>query len=86
MKIYVKLKNGRSVKIPAPIGLVKVALGIGGFGISIFKRYIPKEQRPYIDCIDFRELRKSLDTLKNYKGLTLLEVKAGDGTDITIVI
>ena len=86
LKIYIKLNNGRSFKIPAPIGLVKVALGFGGFGVSIARRYIPKEQRPYIDCIDFKELRKGFEVLRNYKGLTLVEVKAGDGTEVTIVI
>ena len=86
MKIYVKLNTGRSFKIPAPMGLVKMALGLGGFGVSIARRYIPEDQRQYVDCIDFRELRKGFDVLKNYKGLKLVEVKAGDGTEVTIII
>ncbi|HEY8892186.1 MAG TPA: hypothetical protein VIM70_18250 [Clostridium sp.] len=86
MKIYVKLESGRSFKIPAPIGLVKVALGLGGFGVSIARRYIPKEQRQYIDCINFRELRCSMDVLRNYKGLKMVDVKAADGTEVVIVI
>jgi len=86
LKIYVKLKSGRSFKIPAPIGLVKVALGLGGFGVSIARRYIPMEQRQYIDCVDFRELRCCMDVLRDYKGLKMVDVKAADGTEVVIVI
>lgn len=86
MRVYIKLSNGRSFKIPAPIGLVKAALGFGGFGVSIARKYIPEEHRQYIDCIDFRELRKGFDVLRNYKGLKMIEIKAQDGTEVTIII
>lgn len=86
MKIHIKLNNGRSFKVPAPIGLVKAALGLGGFGVSIARRYIPKEEMQYIECINFRELGKGFDVLKDYKGLKLVEVKAADGTEVTIII
>ncbi|MBC8061693.1 MAG: hypothetical protein H7Y18_13640 [Clostridiaceae bacterium] len=86
MKIYIRLNTGRRFKIPAPIGLVKMALGFGGFGVSIARRCIPEEQRYYIDIIDFKELRKGLDVLRNYKGLQLVDVKAMDGTEVTIVL
>ena len=86
LKIYVKLSNGRSFKIPAPIGLVKVALRLGGFGISIARRYVPKEQIQYFDSIDFKELRKGLDVLKDYKGLKMVDVKTEDGTLVTIIV
>lgn len=86
LRIYVKLNSGRSFKIPAPIGLVKMVLGFGNFGVSIAKRYVSKEQKMYLDCVDFHELRKGMDVLKDYKGLKMVEVKAGDGTEVTIVI
>lgn len=86
MKIYIKLSNERSFKIPAPIGLVKVALGLGGFGVSIAKKYIPKDKSQYIDCIDFKELKKSLDVLRNYKGLKMVDIRTEDGTEVRITI
>ena len=86
MRIYIRLKNGRNLKLPAPIGLVKAVIGLGGFGVSISRRFIPLEQRQYIDCINFKELRKGMDILRDYKGLKILEVKAGDGPDVTIII
>lgn len=86
MKIYLKLNSGRRFKIPAPIGLVKAVLSLGNFGTSIAKKYITEEQKVYIDCIDFKELSKCFDVLKEYKGLKLVEVRAGDGTEVTIII
>ena len=86
MRIYIRLKNGRNLKLPAPIGLVKAVIGLGGFGVLISRRFIPLEQRQYIDCINFKELRKGMDVLRDYKGLKILEVKAGDGPDVTVII
>ena len=86
MKIYIKLSSGRRFKIPAPIGLVNAALSFGGFGVSISKRYMSTEQRQYVDCIDFRELRRGMDVLRDYKGLKMVDVKTEDGTEVTIVI
>jgi len=86
LRIYIRLKNGRNLKLPAPIGLVKAVIGLGGFGVSISRRFIPLEQRQYIDCINFKELRKGMDVLRDYKGLKILEVKAGDGPDVTVII
>lgn len=84
--IYVKLNSGRSFKIPAPICLVKAALSFGGFGVSIAGRYIPEDKRQYVDCVNFKELRKGFDVLKNYKGLKMVDVKTEDGTEVTIII
>lgn len=84
--IYMKLNNGRSFKIPAPIILIKAALCFGGFGVSIARRYIPEDKRQYVDCVDFRELRKGFDVLRSYKGLKMVDVKTEDGTEVTIVI
>lgn len=63
-----------------------MALSCGNFGISIAKRYITEEQRKYIENIDLKELRKGFDVLKAYKGLKMVEVKAEDGTEVTIVV
>jgi hypothetical protein len=86
LRIYVKLQGRRGFKIPAPIGLIKAILGFGGFGLSIAKRYISEDQMQYVNSIDFRELGKSLDVLKHYKGLKIVEVRAIDGTEVNIVI
>lgn len=86
MKIYIKHLQGKQYKIPAPITLVKMLLGLGGLGAFIAKRFVPEEQKQYIDCVDFRELGKSLDVLRAYKGLKIVDVKAKDGTEVRIII
>ncbi|WP_406770756.1 hypothetical protein [Candidatus Clostridium stratigraminis] len=86
VRVYVKLSSGRSFKVPAPIGFVKAMLGLGSLGVNIAKRYIPEDQKQYVECIDFKELRKGLNVLKEYKGLRLVEVKAQDGTEVRIII
>ena len=86
MKIYIKHGSGRRFKIPVPISMVKAFLGLGNFGLSFAKKYIPEEQRQYVDSIDLKELRKGIDVLKDYKGLTMVDVKAGDGSEVKVVI
>lgn len=84
MKIYLKLENGKRFFIPAPMWLVKA--GLGDFGVRIAKRHIPEDQISYVENIDFRELRKAMDVLKEYRGLNMIDVKAKDGTEVRIVI
>lgn len=86
MRIYIKINNGPRFKIPAPIGLVKAAISLCSFGISLAQKSISKETLQYIESVDFKELRKSLDVLKDYKGLTLVDIKTEDGTAIKIII
>lgn len=86
MRIYIKLKNGKSLNFPAPIGLVKVAISICSFVVLITGRFIPGEQKQYIDCINFKELKNSMDVLRDYKGLKIVEIKAMHSSDVTIII
>ena len=86
MKVYIKLSNGRRLKFPVPIVLIKMVLSLGGFGVSIARRYVPKHQLQYFDSINFKELRHGLDVLKDYKGLKMVDVKTEDGTIVTIIV
>ena len=72
--------------IPAPLWLIKASLGLGGFGVSIARKYVPQEQRIYYDNIDFKELSKGFNVLKDYKGLTLVDIKSKDGSELKIII
>lgn len=86
MKIYIKTNDGKNLRIPAPIWLVKAALGFGGVGVKIAKRYAPEDSRQYIDMVDFHELRKGFEVLQDYKGLKLVDIKSNDGTIVEIII
>jgi hypothetical protein len=61
-------------------------LGLGGFGTFVAKRFVPEQQKQYIDCVNFSELSKSLDVLRAYKGLKMVDVKAKDGTEVQITV
>lgn len=86
MKIYLRIENGRRFFIPAPIWLVKAALGMGGFGLRIAKKHVPGDQLVYFENIDFIEMKKAVNILKKYKGLNMVDVKTRDGTEVKIVI
>jgi hypothetical protein len=86
LRIYLKIENGRRYFIPAPIWLVKAGLGMGGFGVRIAQKHVPEEQLSYLENIDFKELKKAIDVLKNYKGLQMIDISAKDGTEIKVVI
>ena len=59
-------------------------LGTGTWVERIIRKYVPEEQRQYLDCIDFSKLRNSIDVLKEYKGMEIVDVKAKDGTVVNI--
>jgi len=86
LRIYLRIENGRRYFIPAPMWVVKAALGMGDFGMRIAQRHMPEDQRIYVENIDFRELKKAMSLLKNYKGLNLVDVKTKDGTEVRIIV
>lgn len=86
MKIYIKTEEGKRFFIPAPMWLVKCALGLGGVGTAIAKKYVSEDDLKYVESVDFKELRKGFGILQQYKGLKLLEVKSSDGTEVTIIV
>lgn len=86
MKIYLKIENGKRHFIPAPMWAVKAALGMGGLGMRIALRKMPEDRRIYMENIDFRKLKKAMNVLKGYKGLNLIDVKTGDGTEVRIIV
>jgi hypothetical protein len=86
MKIYVKTKDRKVIKLPAPLWLIKGALSFGNISIKLAKRYASEDSLQYIEMIDFYQLRKGFDILKDYKGLKLVDVKSSDGTVVEIII
>lgn len=83
MRIYVKAKE-RKFFIPVPLCIA--SLGISIMQSSLVQRHIPEKDRKYVDMIDYNALKKCIRGLGEYKGLKLVEVKAKDGTEVTITI
>ncbi|EYE89407.1 hypothetical protein Q428_02625 [Fervidicella metallireducens AeB] len=57
---------------------------MASLGINIAKPWVDKEKKQYLECVDFRLLRKSIKELSKYKGVTLVSVKSSEGDDIEI--
>jgi gamma-glutamylcyclotransferase (GGCT)/AIG2-like uncharacterized protein YtfP len=45
-----------------------------------------KESRVFIEEFDFKKLINSIDQLKDYKGLKLVEVNDKEGNEVTIIV
>lgn len=82
MRIYIKTSDGKRFWVPAPLWVLK--LGTGVWVEGIIKKYVPKEHRQYVDCIDFSKLHEAVSVLKEYKGLNIVDVRAKDGTVVNI--
>ncbi len=55
-------------------------------GIKNCLKYTPKEQRKYVEAIDFKELSKAINILSQYKGLEIVNIESKDGSKVNIRI
>lgn len=87
MKITIKTQALKyKVRIYIPMIFVKLAMV---FAKSAVKGYIKKEafnkeNIKYIEAIDFDLLSQSLNILKEYKGLKMVDIHSSDGTEVEI--
>lgn len=82
MKVYIRTADGKKFWVPLPYWILK--LSTGDVVEKIIKKYVPAEQRPYVDLIDFSKLRGAIELLKEYRGLNIVDVKAKDGTVVNV--
>lgn len=83
MKIYIK-SGKMGFTIPVPNVLLK-------FGISIvdapfIQKHISEKDKKYINMINWKELSSSIDILREYKGLKIVDVHSKDGSHVTITL
>jgi hypothetical protein len=82
MKIKIKSK-GKTFRLRVPFWLVEmIPSRLIGFGIS----YANDSVRDIFRNTDFTELKKSLYSLKDYKGTNIVEVKGRDGSEVVITV
>lgn len=86
MRIYIKLETGKKIFVPAPLWLLKSGVGMSKFIIKIAGNNMTEEQKDIVRSIDFDELKKGIDILKSYRGLTMVDIRSKDGTGVKIVI
>lgn len=84
MRVYVRVNGSFRFFVPVPLGLAKAGLSL--VKTPLIQKYIPEKNKKYIDMIDFDSLKECLNILRHYKGLKLVEVRAKDGTEVTVII
>lgn len=83
MKIYIK-SGKMGFTLPVPTVLLK-------FGISIvdapfIQKHISEKDKKYVNMINWKELSSSIDILREYKGLKIVDVHSRDGSHVTITL
>jgi len=90
MKVIIESK-GRKFKLYVPMFILTSGIRLTKF---IDKKYSTDDESDksiknsikYIDYIDINIIIDTIKELKNYKGLTLVEVRASDGTYVLIKV
>lgn len=86
MRIYIRQASGRHFFIPVPLTLAQFALRTGNFGIKIAKKYVDEQTLKYLECVDLKALSRSLNILREYRGMSIVEVKSSNGDEVLISI
>lgn len=86
MKVYLKLKNRRRYCIPVPLPFFLIRIGLSDFTKRQILKHTDEKIKRYIEPLDFRAIARSLEGIKGYKGLKLVEVFDKEGTEVTIII
>lgn len=86
MKAYIKLKNSRRFWIPIPLPMFLMRIGLSGYVKNKILSHMDANSRKYVENVDFRALSYSIEDIKSYRGLKLVEVINKDGTEITIIV
>jgi hypothetical protein len=81
MKIFIK-KGNKSFGIRIPLGAIKlIPAGMVNHAISAHRDYDSPAPE-----IDFKELKKAIHLLKEYKGLKVIEVHSPGGEGLEVII
>ena len=88
MKIYINSKKSRRFCIPVPLSIATLLLKplLSEFTKRKLLSKIDHRNKVYLESFDFKGLFKSVNELKNYKGLKLVEVEDKEGNEVTIIV
>ena len=86
MRVYIKTSEGRNLRFPLPMGLVRFGIGLGSMVTRISRRHLDEETRRYLDALDWGMLSRSFGELRYYKGLKLVDIKSSTGEEVTIIV
>ncbi|MBS4205677.1 hypothetical protein [Lederbergia citrea] len=92
IKVKVKLKDKPAFTVPLPYLLLRT----GGWIVSsrpfwklinskVVKEHLDENEKSWIPgSIDRRDIKELLKTIRQYKGLKIVEVKDKDGTEVVV--
>lgn len=86
MRIYIKEGTGRRFCVPVPLALFKVGITIVAIWMRQAKKHKYNNKIKQLESINFVQLSQSLQYLKGYRGLKIVEVKSKDGDEVTIIL
>ncbi|QGU96429.1 hypothetical protein GOM49_16180 [Clostridium bovifaecis] len=81
MKVYLQHKRLRMV-LPVPTWILRL-MSKAAIKNSIIK-HTPREYIKYVESMDFNEVDKAVEILKQYKGMDIVNVESNDGTKVRI--
>lgn len=92
LKVKVKLKDRREFTVPLPYALLHAGGWVASSPIlwkfvnnNFIQKNIEENAKSFIPTsIDRKEVRKLLKEIKRYRGLTIVEVKEKDGTEVVV--
>jgi hypothetical protein len=84
MRIYIKTDEGRKLRIPVPMWVVRLATRLPIE--RIVRKHIKEKDAKYLELINWDEMRNLVISLSEYKGLNLVDIRASDGTEVQIRI
>lgn len=84
MRIYIKTEEGRKLRIPVPMWVVRLVTRLPIERIVM--KHIKEKDAKYLELIDWKEMRSLISSLSEYKGLNLVDIKASDGAEVLIQI
>jgi len=92
LKVKVKLKDKREFTVPLPYALLHAGGWIASSPLlwkfvnnKVIQKNIEENAKSYIPAsIDRKEIKKLLKEIKRYRGLTIVEVKDKDGTEVVV--
>jgi len=84
MRIYIKTEEGKKIRIPVPMWVVRLGTRLPIERIA--RKHMKEKDAKYLELIDWKEMRNLIISLNEYKGLDLVDIKANDGTEVLIRI
>ena len=84
MRIYIKTEEGKKLRIPVPMWVVRLGTRLPIERIA--RKHMKEKDAKYLELIDWKEMRNLIISLSEYKGLNLVDIRANDGTEVLIRI